>query len=348
MSEFSNLLKASRFASLAKPLSRSKGNKNGPTHQIVETRASSLHRQEWGMKYALPSKIKSRYITFNDVDSMERIVDFETNASDHWKRLRFQQMGAPVVLDTPEVKKNPLFHNDVESKTISDRATISDIKNVLGLDSSLKTKQIQALQLAYTRLRPEFLEYVKLKNATLLNEAINTTSSKTKTFSVEDSQFAALALRFIIEYHAKSTKNQPRALLAKSDEFKVKAFGGLSYQLKGRLSNAPNGIQDKAVHPGRILSQDGQSVFIALGGFTSESIGTNYNNEIKNITNTQGKQLREVAMPFQVSGAMMDKSGVVKLKTSPTFYGANKQVAYAKPKGKNNMGLVSKLLTNFR
>lgn len=314
MSEFSNLLKASRFASLAKPLSRTKG-KKGPTHQVVETRASSLHRQEWGVKYALPSKIKSRYITFNDVDSMERIVDFETNGGDHWKRLRFQQIGVPVslALGNNKAKKNPLFHKEVE--TASDTANLSDIANVLALKDTLKAKELQALQLAYKQLRPQFLEYVKATNPVLLNKSLNKKPNEASiSFAATSPEFAPLALKFITEYQAKTTENQIKSLLSKPSEYKIKGFGGLSYQLKGRLNNTPNGIQDKRVIPGRYLNQT-TSKIVGIGGFTSE-LSSQADDQTKYILYTEGKQLRERVVPFQVTGATMDKHGNVSLISS--------------------------------
>ncbi|CAI5200466.1 BTE_HP_G0143620.mRNA.1.CDS.1 [Saccharomyces cerevisiae] len=72
------LLGRSRIAQVAnnhKPLTYT-GKKFHPTHQIIETKPSTLYRQEWGLKSAIPSKIKSRYLVYNDLDTLERITTY--------------------------------------------------------------------------------------------------------------------------------------------------------------------------------------------------------------------------------------------------------------------------------
>ncbi|KAH3679652.1 hypothetical protein WICMUC_000792 [Wickerhamomyces mucosus] len=294
MSEFSKLLKNSRFASLAKPLGKRKGNSH-PTHQVVETRASSLHRQEWGLKYALPKKIKSRYITFNNADTMERIVDFETNGSDHWKRLRFQETGLVPKLDNS--KQNPLFGSTSEQNNIV--GVNREIENILNLPENLNRKDIQALKLVFKNLRDEFREYVKSQDIILLNK---------EKFKVD--KFEKLARDFLKEYKLKSTVNKIESIETKRDEFKFNGFGGLSYNLKGRLSSTPNGIKDKKIITGRYIGADQQNTLVGIGGFTGVANKVLSKTQIQNIK-SQGKELRESIVPFHLTEATIFKSGAV-------------------------------------
>lgn len=103
------LLGRSRIAQVAnnhKPLTYT-GKKFHPTHQIIETKPSTLYRQEWGLKSAIPSKIKSRYLVYNDLDTLERITTFEPRGGTQWNRLRFQEMGVPIVSNIG--RQNPFF-----------------------------------------------------------------------------------------------------------------------------------------------------------------------------------------------------------------------------------------------
>lgn len=248
MSDFSKLLKTSRFASLAKPLAK-KRNARYPTHQIVETRDAALSRQEWGLKYALPQKLKSRYITFNDVDSLERIVDFEAGGGNHYKRLRFQELGLVPTRAAEyerEFVSNPLFQESEESALKS----VDAVMAVLATDKKLKVdSSLQEL----SSLRPQFKEYLLANHAKDLKER-----------GLDIGFFTKTAVKFLKDY--KSTQNVNNlASLKRQDGFKFAGTGGLSYALKGRLRTTPNGVINSEFAPARMLANQQ----LALGGFVA-------------------------------------------------------------------------------
>lgn len=249
MSEFGKLFKASRFASLAKPLSKSRG-ALFPTHQVVETRDAALSRQEWGLKYALPQKLKSRYIVLNDFDSLERIVDFEAGGGDHYRRLRFQELGIVPERDTKDSqftsKPNPLFQD-------SNVSASKKIETVLEVRPDCKKKKLDSVIIELEELRPEFKEYV-LKNH----------PKELKEKGLTGDRFQDVAAAFLKEHRLKTDTNKI-ASLKRKDDFKFAGTGGLSYALKGRLRTTPNGVVHREAAPARYVGSR-----FALGGFVAE------------------------------------------------------------------------------
>lgn len=243
MSEFSKLLKNSRFASLARPLARKRG-KSYPTHQIVETRDAARSRQEWGLKYALP-KIKSRYITFNDVDSLERLVDFEGGAGDHYRRLRFQELG--VVPTRANAEHNPLFE---EGKTAQSKS----VENLMNLGSNDKRQKVDSALAQMRQLRPKLQEHL------LKTRPIELSGGKPRTAK----HFETAALEFL-QQHKHDTSANTIASLQRAD-VRIAGTAGLSYKLKGRLRSSPNGVVHGEAAPARMVGSGN----FALGGFVAQ------------------------------------------------------------------------------
>jgi hypothetical protein len=305
MSDFGKLLKASRFASMAKPLAKSRGSLH-PSHQVVETRDAALARQEWGLKYALPAKLKSRYITLNDVDSLERLVDFEAGGGDHYRRLRFQELGVVPQRESPNAlyeskPVNPLFQDSIAS-TQSNKT----VESVLKLQSNEERQKIDFLLQEIESLRPQFKEYVLKNHAKELKE---------KSFTGERFQDAAVA--FLKQYKTQQNVNKI-ASLKREDGFKFAGTGGLSYALKGRLRTTPNGVVHRESVPARSVGKSN----VALGGFIAD-FKTVGHSEIDRATVFAVEPTKAVIRP---NGAINITASVVK-----TGYGRERSITSPNP-----------------
>jgi hypothetical protein len=292
MSEFSKLLKSSKFATLAKPLKKVK-NPIHPTHQVVETTRAALDRQEWGLKYALPSKVKSRYITFDNVDSQERLVDFETNGGDLWKRLRFQELGLVPKLEKDNenpANDNPLF----QKKKSGSHGATATFDTVLEVDPNESKLELDSLVSTLSGLRTEFREYLLARDPKKLSE---------KKFNADD--FRREGLRFLREHKKKQNINTLKSLKL-SQTHKIHGFGGLSYNLKGRLATEPNGFVQHSVAPGRFLT----GTNVAVGGFISRVNKTGSSQWTK--VNSDGEG-RETIVPLRPQQAVVRPTGSVSI-----------------------------------
>ncbi|CCH42111.1 hypothetical protein BN7_1654 [Wickerhamomyces ciferrii] len=292
MSEFTRLLRNSRLSALPKNSSKHKGNKF-PSQQIIETRANALARDEWGLKSSLPSKIKSRFITFNDLDNMERIVDFETGGSFHWKQKRFQEMNIVPNFDTP--RKNPLFFNDV-----ADSHRFTSLASLMGITDEISPKNLNKILDSISGLRVKFEKYLLKKDPIQL---------KNKSFTQEE--FASHAIDFLSSIKTEQPITSFNQLNLRKGL--VKGTGGLSYGLKGRLTNSPNGIKSKFIGTGRFATTSPNSRIVAFGGFFGETSNTSSNLQF-NKTQSDGKVPREVNVPFSVERAVLQDDGSVNLK----------------------------------
>ncbi|ONH70075.1 Uncharacterized protein in HIS3 3'region [Cyberlindnera fabianii] len=297
MSEFGKLLRSSRLAQVARPLKKS-DRRTHPTLQVLETRDAALARQEWGIKYALPSKVKSRYITLTELDSLERLVDFETNGGDHYRRLRFQETGlVPKVEGSGE--GNPLFQ---KNKVVRDsrRAQLDDIVN---LTPDVPKKRVQSILNQLRAMRPELRKELLARVPEELRDAYKKTSGT----SISD-EFENIAFDFLLKRVEKENVNHIDS--TKRHGHKIAGTAGLSYALNGRLRNSPNGFVKREIVPGRTLD-DGSSMNrnVALAGFvasevsrTPHSIGLN-------------KHPRETAIPHAPFDATIHRNGSVRIKT---------------------------------
>lgn len=319
MSEFGRLLKNSKFASLSKPLKKT-GNPLYPTHQIVETRQAALDRQEWGLKYALPSKVKSRYITFNNVDSLERVVDFETNGGDHWKRLRFQELGLAPALE--KQNKNPLFNKIEDSSRL-------DFDSVLKVSPGASTLELDSVASSLTGLRKEFKDYL-----------LKTNPGKLQRDKLDINKFRDEALTFLKQYKKKQNVNKLESLKLHSSQ-KVHGFGGLSYNLKGRLTTHPNGIVTHNVAPGRLLEKNKA----AVGGFISKVKTGQTSPQQWTKVDAEGES-RETVIPLEPKRAIIKPNGSVDIEFSTFLKTTKENIRARKPKAAQHYG--SSVLNTFR
>ncbi|SCU82861.1 LADA_0C08350g1_1 [Lachancea dasiensis] len=291
-SNLSHLLRSSRLAHVPKstnPLT-SAAPKYAPTHQIIETRPSTLHRQEWGLKSSLPPKTKTKYIVYNDLDTLERLTTFEANGGSQWNRIRFQELGVAPKYNPG--KANPLFEASGAS-----RNQLVPLSSLLNVDRSTPKAEVERRVAELKDLRSVFKKWLLERDPEALQN---------KTFSVKDMTDSA------VEFLNESTSHNVE-LGAKSLRKPI-GTGGLTYNLHGRLRNSPNGVIQKTVVPGRFLNVEGNDRLAAIGGFVanagSSSVSTSQ------MDYRMGDFVRQLQFPFAVSHATVQDNGKVVLRAT--------------------------------
>jgi len=319
MSSVSNLLKNSRVAQLTK--SRIKLNseqfrvKHFPTHQIIETKPAMLSRQEWGLKSNIPNKIKSKYIVLDELDTLERMAEFEPIGGTQWTRLRFQEMG--VAPEFQQGRSNPLFaFPDVikedsmttsgnhaygsgsnASSAIAGDDQLRELCNQLGVNENTKSKALRKKLHTIKENRSQFKKWAVQSDAEALSH---------KKFNADELKSVAreyLNERFNMDNENAKIKNAHRFV----------ATGGLSYSLKGRLRNSPNGAVQKSIVPGRLTNHGKQEMnTAAIGGFVANVSG--YEN--KRNSYNKGDFIRESVYPFRIEHISLNSRGHVQIKAN--------------------------------
>lgn len=294
MPSVSDLLRGSKLAQVAKP---SSGNRlsftlrgpHFPTHQIIETKPSSLARNDWGLKNSIPTnkyQKKTKYMVVENLDTLERMTQFEYNGGPQWNRIRFQEMG--IVPKFNIGQRNPFF-NFKENKII-DESNNNNNNNNTNVSSNDGNPQSD---INTYRNRQVFGDSQLRMISQVLNVNNSTSSNSDRggkhsnmTMKQEKTQLkykSNLLNQYRKEFKEWLLVNYPESLLHKrfnSMELKDKASqflqeklysksknnptkhrnnrivgtGGLTYNLSGRLKVTPHGIRDKVIVPGRILS----------------------------------------------------------------------------------------------
>lgn len=357
MPTVSDLLRNSKLAQVAKPSSKNRlsftlRGSHFPTHQIIETKPSSLVRNDWGLKNSIPTnkyQRTTRYMVVEKLDTLERMTDFEYNGGPQWNRIRFQEMG--IIPKFNIGQRNPLFNfkenkiiNDDDSDSQNDSSTyrvigdsqlrmISQVLNINNSTSSFNnncyyhngkqrnmTMKQEKLQLKsklnlLNHYRKEFKEWL-LTNypESLLHKRFNSMELKDK------------ASQFLREKVYLRSKNNP----IKYMNDRIIGSGGLTYNLNGRLKVTPHGIRDKIIVPGRILSNttnrgtrsrygsinnnNNNNVMYsaAIGGFLAKA---NFKNGAK-ISYGMGSFLRELVLPFEIENVAMEPNGRIHMTAS--------------------------------
>lgn len=244
MSSLSELLRGSRLSQV--PLRKkvplvNPPKKFYPQHQIIATKPNTMKEfKEWGLKAAIPSvKSKTKYIVVNELDNKYRMTEFEPiSGGFNWNRLRLQELNiAPQNIH----KKNPLFFEN-ESKAPSLKAL---------LDSKAKREYLKS-----DKFRSEFKTW-------LLEKYPNSLYQRGFHFkNLEKETLEFLQDRFGSHKHSMSNN--------------IVGCGGLSYNLKGRVANTPNGFVLNPIVAGRILNGPSSSErIVSVAGFA----GVGRNNE---------------------------------------------------------------------
>lgn len=291
-SHLAHLLRGSRLSQVpknSKPFVSS-GAKYCPTHQIIETKPATLARQEWGLKAPIPSKVKSRYLVYNDLDTLERISTFEANGGSQWNRLRFQEMGLAPSYNPG--KANPLFEG---SSSSSDKTT--PLSSLLKHDGeTVSSPAVLTRKLSQLKsLRQEFKQWLLEKDPEAL---------KNKTFGVKDMN--ENAVQFLTE-RLSATSRSSILDINKASFKNIVGTGGLTYNVGGKLRNTPNGVVQKTIVPGRFLNLDGNDRLAAIGGFVANASSSTPMSS--KVAYNMGDFVRELTFPFDVQKVSVDESG---------------------------------------
>lgn len=312
-SQMGKLLKTTKISQLQNSIGDRVLNANGafPTHQIVEAPAASFSRRDFGLKMRIPKKIKTRRIIVNDLDNKYGLPNFETLNGDYFKKLRFQELGIPVEANydnvkaakemlendtTLELTTNPLFKSSKAFSTPNTIAGLLQVKNQpLNSDEFL-----QSVKPELKSLRKPFLEWIATTRPQHMNER-NKDLFKT----------------FIQETKPELFKNISNSAntIPKSQYEKLSGTAGLSYNLKGRIIQTPNGPQLSRLVPGRIVTRTNDTYMGAVGGFVTDIRTTEVRNtsveklvaQNKTVDDT-GKFARQVLVPTHVKNAKLSLS----------------------------------------
>lgn len=334
--QFLHLLKNTKLSSVAKPNKKflKSAAKTKPTHQIIQTTSASLNRNDYGLKASLPSKIKSRYIVFDKLDTMQHMTSFEAYSGIYWTKKKFQEMGVPVITNSREINGtqnsvSPLF---LESEKLyigsSDKLNqfAKEIDNTLlngmkvlqgnqshfmprlselfGINSDSTAEQIRSVLRKLKSLRKEFQQYVLEKHPHKMSLQIFNKDS----LSLELLSFISKKIEnkeiFVKSSSIGSTiiKHNPRD--------QSKGTAGLSYLQKGRLMNTLNGgYTSNKVVPGRIL--DIRNAYGAAGFITQ--LPNSMNIQATAAKSVPGKHFKEIMVPTAVKNAILKPNGSVEL-----------------------------------
>ncbi|ODV63726.1 mitochondrial 37S ribosomal protein bS1m ASCRUDRAFT_73524 [Ascoidea rubescens DSM 1968] len=315
---FEALLGNSRIAQLPKVESffNIVKTKSVPTHQIIQTTSANLYRREWGLKSALPSKIKSKYIIVDQFDTIEHMTNFEKNGSFHWIKKRFQELQIPLIRENETNSLNPLFMNPENlsnykhtptpsssiNSTISNYNAVGQIQELINPESVKNNSDAKKLYKNFKNLRYDFKEYLVKKNPSLYLQAHSNINKK--QLLVKE------LLNFLEEKMKKNEKNDNMDIF-QNYQNGIKGFGGLSYNLKGRLKNDIDGYSSSTIFPGRSVGLSGNKMCVGAG-FTFRPF-----NNTNIFQNLFGENQREFMIPINVATGSINADGAVNLFGKP-------------------------------
>lgn len=283
------MLRGSRLAQVyksGKPFNSSRP-KNMPTHQIIETKPNLLKFQEWGLKSSLPSKIRSQYLVFNELDTLERMTDFEPRGGAQWNQLRIKELGLSPSYNANT--KNPLFN-----KTHKDYSSLNEIFTEFFFEkkhsSAIHYNDLSNSKKMYVqRIRKEFKEWL----------AENHPSAIANQNFINPVNMLNYAKEFIENYKAKNS-------MKFNSSSSMVGTGGLTYALQGRLKNSPNGVIQKKIVPGRFVATNNDNKIAAIGGFVANASTSS------NVVNTPDKwySMRDKIYAFDVSDLSVNNANI--------------------------------------
>ncbi|KAK6204794.1 mitochondrial ribosome small subunit component [Scheffersomyces amazonensis] len=316
--ELYNLIKNSKFAQVASPLSKKiRGSANPtPTHQIIFTPKTNAARSDYGLKTTLPKKIGFSHISFNDIDNYKNMPDVEKSSSKLYTRLTFQESGLAV--NHNYTSTNPLFPNE-ENKS-NYKAERDNIVNSLNLHSAASVNEVLNVLNSNKKLHQKYQQWL-IKNypqALITNITQTTARELLSKFlnSSPDIKRKEVSLQDLSNKLGKVTKSAISS--------KIQGSGGFSYMQKGRLNNTPNGIKYGTIAPGRIVD----TKEAAIGGFVAGINERTTNLQVNYASNAPGKHLRQFVMPFKINSVEFNENGSVKVfadgvKAGTWMYGNN-------------------------
>lgn len=306
-SALGKLLKSTKIAQLQNKIGDRTLNANGafPTHQVIEAPASSFSRRDFGLKMRIPKKIKTRRIIVNDLDNKYGLPNFETLNGDYLKKERFQELGIAVepvssrfnnsntsnnAAKSSNTTSNPLFESSKEFLVPQTIAGLLHIKNQ-PLNSENFNKVVKP---ELKSLRRPFLKWL----------ATNYPESLTKKSLYEE-------FKKFIQIEKPQLLNTSRTFIPPTYANSLSGTAGLSYNLKGRLIQTPNGSQTSRLVPGRIVAKSSNFTKCAVGGFVANVSNVAANNSyveklvFQNRTVDNENFARELKVPTTVTSAKL-------------------------------------------
>lgn len=228
---FSNLLRSSRLSSLPKAVKAHA--KNIPREQVVQTTPASKYRRDFGLKRAMPERMKTPYVTVKALDTMEGMTDYDFGSSYHLKLKRFQETGAAI---TFMLNTTGLFNSAAESKTWGNM-TPQELKDLV---QSSKTK------------RREFINWALQNESKQLHEML-------------DKNEGLRAVQRFLQIQSSEGLNLV------GEKIPVKGNAGLGYLLPGGIHNTPTGLSTSKPVLGRLVTSYTKQRRAAIGGFIANT-----------------------------------------------------------------------------
>ena len=337
MSVMGRLFKNTKIPQLQNSIGDSILNANSslPTHQIIEAPTDSFSRRDFGLKMRIPKKIKTRRIIVNDLDNKYGLPNFETLNGDYFLKKRFRELGIPVnasynensnnnnnnlnnnknqrffnnnnnnlnnnndsnnndpdILNSLLKCENPLFESSKEfskSKLISGTLDITNQPlNSINFIKNIKPE--------LKNLRKPFLKWLTINNIQITNNY----------------ELSSYFKSFIESENLKLSNNANKNEIPKNAYNQLSGTAGLSYTLKGRLFQTPNGVKSNRVVPGRIVGNNSSSSKAAIGGFianiTRQASNDNYVESLVSQTKMidENKFSRQVQVPLVIDNVTLN------------------------------------------
>lgn len=304
MNRQTELLRVSRLAQFAKTQHGSKivppRVRTKPTHQIINTTPVAHNLQEWGIKSSLPrlNNRNPKSIVLNEFGSLHNMTIFEYNGGLQYSRLRFNELH--ISPRYPLGMTNPLFDSNVYESNSNNNNFI----NQLNINDINDKKNVNIKTNLLKKLNPSFIKWLSINNPNLINKKI-----------FKYSELSNEAHQFLNEYfnNSSNVKNKKKNIIKSNNTFKnnnIIGTGGLTYSLKGRIKNSPNGYHQKIIVPGRMINTDNSDKRAAIAGF----IATDNSSESR-FEYFQGDFLRDNILPFEIKNFRMEKNGKILLST---------------------------------
>ncbi|KAG7796057.1 hypothetical protein KL944_005146 [Ogataea haglerorum] len=291
MSDLARLFRTTKIAQVPRQLGELGADRSAtfPTHQVIESPPSSFARRDFGLKMRIPTKIKSKYIVVNNLDNKYGLPDFEPLGGFAFKKKKFQEFGIPVSVRNPtmttKASSNPLFpgHDPREGH--------GSVAVALGLRVQRPSSLEFATNKKYLRtLRRPFMEWLaqnypeRIAQTDLSNEIVEFLETR----QVDEAKLSRKKYQFPTLYREQ-----------------LSGTAGLSYNLKGKLFQTPNGVQSARVLPGRYISARSTGSRFALGGFIGNSVTSGlhvkYLNKLADVRrplDAEGRYAREFTIPL--------------------------------------------------